>query len=319
MTILLALALLSPPAVRGVAIAPHYEGTRSPAQVTRMVDEIADLGANTLQVVVQWGQETIESTAIAPYRWGTDDAEVRRVLRHAKARGLKALVFPIVRLKVQGPGQWRGKLKPADRAAWWAAYRAFVLHYAKLAADEGAAMLSVGSELGTMEADEVEWRRLVRDVRRVFDGKLTYSANWDHFTHVGFWDALDYVGLNAYHPITTRNDASEDELRRSWTLIRQQLERWLDFVDRPLLFTEVGYPSVDGGAVRPYAHAAKGPVDLEEQRRAWQAFVDAWRGHPRLAGVFVWIWSGAGGASDIGYMPKGKPAEDVLRRYFGGG
>ena len=25
---------------------------------------------------------------------------------------------------------------------------------------------------------------------------LTYSANWDHFQHVPFWNALDFIGIS---------------------------------------------------------------------------------------------------------------------------
>ena len=47
----------------------------------------------------------------------------------------------------------------------------------------------------------------------------------------------------------------------------------------------------------------RGPVDLEEQRRAYQAFVEAWRGVDALGGVFFWIWDGAGGAGAPGKRP----------------
>jgi len=304
--------------IHGVVLAPHYEGEPAPAQLAEMVDEVSALGASHVQVVVQWGQTDVGSTRIEPYQWGTDDATVRRLVRDAHRRGLKVMIFPIVRLKALGPGRWRGTLQPSDRAAWWAAYQRFILHYARLAEDTGAALLSVGSELGSMEHEEARWRRLVADVRAIYRGRLVYSANWDHYPEVGFWDALDYVGINAYHPITARDDAPQAELSAAWRMIRDKLLVWLAFVDRPLLFTEVGYPSIDGGARRPYHHGATGPVDLEEQRRAYTAFRDAWRGQERLAGAFFWIWSGPGGPTDNGYTPRGKPAEQVLRAWFRG-
>lgn len=316
---LLLLPLLLAPPIRGVALAPHFEGERTAAQIEGMVDEIADLGATHIELVVQWGQETVESETLAPYRWGTDDDEVRRVIRYARGRGVEVLVFPIVRVAVQGPGLWRGKLRPRDRERWWNAYRAFVLHYARLAAEEGAALFSVGSELGAMEHERARWLTLIADVRAVFPGQLTYSANWDHFGHVTFWDALDLAGLNAYHPVTQSADPEPRDLVLTWRVIRGFIGRWLDLVDRPLLFTEVGYPSVDGGARRPYAYEVDGPPDLEEQRRAYEAFCEAWRDEPRLVGTFFWIWSGAGGPDDHRYTPRGKPAEAVLRRWFAGG
>ena len=308
-----ALLLLS---IHGVVMAPHHEGEPTRAQLERMVDEVREIGATHLQVVVQWGQPDVTSVQIQPYQWGTDDAQVREVSRYARKRGLKVLIFPILRVKTLGPGRWRGTLRPSGRAAWWWAYRRFILHYAALAEDVGAELFSVGSELSSMERDEQRWRALVADVRARYGGSLVYSANWDHFPQIRFWDALDYVGLNAYHPITDRDDASLVELSAAWRMIRDKLLVWLAFVDRPLLFTEVGYPSIDGGARRPYHHGSTGPVDLEEQRRAYVAFCDAWREQPGVAGAFFWIWSGEGGPTDNRYTPRGKPAEQALRVCF---
>ncbi len=314
----LVLSLLFAPQVRGVTVAPHFEGERDDARLQRMVDEVAELGASHLQVVVQWEQQTVESTRIEPYRWGTDDAEVSRLVRYAQRKGLTVLVFPIVRLVEQGPGRWRGKLRPASPDAWWASYRRFVLHYARLAADAGAGMLSVGSELGSMEGDEERWRDLVAAARAVFPGELTYSANWDHYPHVGFWDALDYVGLNAYHPITHADRPDGQELEAAWRLVRDKLLVWAALRRRPLLFTEVGYPSRPDGARRPYLHGADGAVDLAAQRDAYRAFCRAWSDERAVAGAFFWIWSGEGGSGDNRYTPRGKPAAEVLRRWFAG-
>ena len=53
------------------------------------------------------------------------------------------------------------------------------------------------------------------------------------------------------------------------------------------MLTEVGYPSVDGGAVWPWDYTRGGAVDVEEQRRGFAALARAWAGHD-LAGLFVW-------------------------------
>lgn len=313
---LLLTVLLSAPPIKGVSIAPHYAGTRRPADMDRLVDSARAFGANSVQIIVQWGQLDVNSTEIAPYRWGTNDAEIRRMIRYAHARQLSVLLFPIDRLKAQGPGAWRGTLDPADRPGWWAAYRRFIVHYARLAADEQVAMLSIGSELGSMEADEQQWRALIDEVRARFPGRLTYSANWDHFFKVPFWDALDVVGVNAYFPITGRDDASQAELTEAWAGTRLALRLWLRGQGKTLVFTELGYPSVEGGARRPYYYGGGGALDLEEQRRAFAAVIDTWRGDDHLEGLFIWRWSMAEGPLDRGYTPKGKPAGALLRAWF---
>ena len=85
-------------------------------------------------------------------------------------------------------------------------------------------------------------------MRQRTDAPLTYSANWDSYDRVKFWDALDYVGLTGYYELVSTNDATETEMRAAWVRIRDGLSRWQRGVGRPLVFTEIGYPSIDGGA-----------------------------------------------------------------------
>lgn len=155
-------------------------------------------------------------------------------------------------------------------------------------------------------------------MRGLFPGQVVYSANWDHYEHVPFWDALDLIGLTGYHRLTQVQPPSqptEAELVDSWARIRTVLLDWQanHHPGRPLVFTEVGYPSIDGAAYRPWEYTLGGTVDLEEQRRCWAAFAAAWAGEGRLAGFFAWNWWGVGGSDDANYTPRGKPALQVLR------
>jgi hypothetical protein len=75
---------------------------------------------------------------------------------------------------------------------------------------------------------------------------------------------------------------------------------------------------MDGAAVHPWDYTLSAPPDLEEQRRAFSAFVKVWSEVSRLAGVFFWDWYGAGGPTDTRYTPRGKPAAGVIRRWYRG-
>lgn len=317
LSLLFTMLLAAPPQIRAVAVAPHFDGARTPASTAQKIDEIAALGATHVQLVVQWGQADIYGHTIAPYRWGTDDAEIRRLIAYAHQRGLKVFLFPVLRLATLRPGEWRGTLEPQDRAQWWAGYRRFILHYAQLAAETQVELYSVGSELGAMEHERLRWLALILAVRGHFSGALTYSANWDHYTKVRFWPALDLIGVNGYHPLSERDDASEAELGARWITLRDQLLRWRP-KNRPLLLTEVGYPSVDGAARRPWHYTSAAAVDLEEQRRAWAAVYAAWHDQPDLIGLCVWAWHGTGGPSDGDYTVRHKPAAAIIRRWFKG-
>lgn len=301
--------------MRGFAVG-IYPGDGGAA--LRRIDEVAATGATWVALVVSWEQDDVRSSAIArsPRVTGAD-ADLRRALRRARARGLRALVFPILTVRQTRMGEWRGALRPSDASAWWLAYERFILHYAALAADGSAAALLIGSELGFSEGWRDRWYHLISGVERVFTGRLVYSANWDHYRAISFLPRLDHLGISAYFELTGRTDASEAELTRAWRRAAAELTAHARASGISLWLTEVGYPSRDGAAARPWDYGATGPVDLEEQRRCFAALVAAWDGQADLAGLFVWNWWGEGGPRDRDYTPRGKPAEAVLRAWFG--
>ena len=99
--------------------------------------------------------------------------------------------------------------------------------------------------------------------------------------------------------------------RLSWRL---DLTEWHAGRRHPLVFTELGYRSRAGCTATPWDEGAGGAVDLDEQRRAFEAFRRVWSASPLLDGVYVWNWYGFGGPTSIGYTPRGKPAEVEVKR-----
>ena len=73
-------------------------------------------------------------------------------------------------------------------------YTAFIAAWANVAEEEGAVALSVGTEMNAVQGRDAEWRGVIAAARRHFGGALTYSANWDAYQAVPFWDALDAIG-----------------------------------------------------------------------------------------------------------------------------
>ncbi|MCC6749519.1 MAG: hypothetical protein IT371_17775 [Deltaproteobacteria bacterium] len=305
----------SRPFLRGMALGHYTDLPR--VELAAKLRELKALGASHVSIVAQWSTRDVRSTSIAPRPdHTTPDAVLERMIAHARTQGLSVLLFPILDVQRRKPLEWRGTLKPTDWDAWWRSYRRFILHYARLAARTRAAILCVGSELVTTEGMRERWVELIAEVRKVYRGALLYSANWDHFEPVSFWEHVDLVGVTAYHSLAQKNDAPEEEMYLSWLRVRDTLGRWSRRLARPFIFTEVGYPSQDGGAVHPWDYTQGTAADPEEQRRAYRAFVRAWHGDKTLAGVFFWDWYGSGGLMDTQYTPRHKPAESVIRHWF---
>ena len=201
------------------------------------------------------------------------------------------------------------------------------------------ALLSVGSELSTLDGDHAAWSSLIAVVRRAYRGPLTYSGNWDHYQDVAIYDLVDLAGVCGYfalapplpgsaptgatlesHDAISPPGRAPKELAATWRARRAELERFVARVGRPLLFTEVGYLSQRGAAAWPWAEGATEPVDLDEQKRAYDAFAAVWEDAPAalLQGVYFWNWYGWGGPRSGGYTPRGKPAAAVIEAYFRG-
>lgn len=218
---------------------------------------------------------------------------------------------------------WPGDIAMVDAddwAIWFRLYRRFIVHHAVLAEHSDAGLFSIGVELGQTLGQETEWRKLISAVRRVYGGRLTYSGNWwADYDRAPFWDALDFVGVDAYFPLAPGVEADRAELvvgaRRAVAELAAAAERF----GKPILLTEVGFAARQGAWVAP--HEEGGELSEAHQALAYEVFLEA-LGRPRwLAGLYVWkVFSheDAENRDRPDFRLFGRPAESVVARYFGG-
>jgi serralysin len=288
---------------------------------------LATTSANWAGVLVTWYMPDKNSTIIEPdlLQTPTDEA-VRRAIQELRSQGQKVMLKPHVDVK---DGTWRGTITPADKNAWFQSYRTFILHYAALAQETGVELLCVGTELATLSdarsADE--WSDVIAGVRGTFGGLLTYAANAtspaDEFTSVSFWGRLDVLGLDAYVPLTDKINPTREELVRAWTRNRYGADmvaafrNWQAAWGKPVIFTEIGYRSADGANRAPWDWQASASADVAEQADCYEAAYQVWtRENAWMNGIFWWAWSvPEPRPGDTDYNPRGKPAEEVLRRW----
>ena len=285
-----------------------------------LLDEIRATGADHVELVVPWYLADVRASAIHDHaRFTPPPATITRAIADAHAAGLRVLLFPILRLEQQGsPAEWRGTLDPADRAALRASYIARIAALARLAHQGRVEVLSVGSELSTLDVDRAFFEPVVAAVRRVFHGALTYSGNWDHFEQVAIYDLVDYAGLCGYFKLSEGPTTDVEQLTAAWRAVRVRMEAVRARVGRPLLLAEVGYLSQAGASAWPWNEGATERIDLADQARCYQAFRRVWQdaSPSLLAGVYFWNWYGWGGDRSRGYTPRGKPAADEIRAFF---
>jgi len=302
--------------IRGMALPPYAEFPELSYEA--MLDRLLTIGTTHVSIIVNWEQNTIYDNRIQARSFGVpDDNRIRKLIQHAHTNGLKVMLFPILHVNRRSDGEWRGRLDPRDLGRWQNDYRNFILHYARLANQESVEIFSVGSELSSMEKHTDYWKGLIAQVRTEFAGKMIYSSNWDHFHHPEFWEDLDYIGVSAYFEVSTDSKQAIHKVTQTWEARRSELLEFARSKERPLILTEVGYPSVDSAAVKPWDYTSKSGPNSLQQLAAYRSLVDAWvTPSADFGGVFIWHGWGRGGELDTSYSFWDKPSQQLVKSWF---
>lgn len=325
--------LLSLAAVRG----------NQPRQIQKMRgvcwEAVGKIGANEIAPLRDAGVDWISQTPFGWCRstrsaevilatgprvyWGESDEGLAETARLARAIGIKTLLKPHLWV---GHRDWVGDLKMASEAdwkVWFDSYEKFILHYAELAEHEKMDALAVGTELCGTSSRAADWRKLIAKIRAVYRGPLTYCANWEEADRVPFWSDLDFIGVQAYYPLSDAPHPKSPELRASWDRIARRLEELSGRTKRPIVFTEVGYRSISGGAREPWNWDTDGGTDFGLQSNAYRALFESLWGRSWFGGTFIWKWNPRLAASgnpdqktERDFTPQGKPALNVIREYY---
>jgi hypothetical protein len=252
--------------VLGPLWAPENEGAWKKRQLA-LLDRAVARGVTDLQVVVQWTQVSVSAIEIAPFE-SVHDTLLTWVLDKAKQRKLRVLLTP--RVAVENEASWavRG-LAPSSWERWWWSYQRVALHYAKVAATRKVAMYAVGSELSSTEGQLDRWRKLIKAVRKVYPGKLTYMAAAEGFDKVPFWDALDVVGIS----VDQAEPRSESQLVELLSPLPKRIGRSSKARDLGYLISE--------------ASCGEGERDDARELLCQRALFHSFSAEVRLLGVFV--------------------------------
>jgi hypothetical protein len=278
---------------------------------------LASTGANWVAVVVEQYQTSADSTSIFPTSSTVSNASISSIVAQAHALHLNVTLRPLIDTL---SGAYRGTIgasfTPSQWATWFASYQTYILNYAALAQRLGVQQLVIGTELEEASTHASEWLSLIKKIRRVYGGSLTYAANFgSEVESISWWGALNDIGVDAYYSL---NPTEPDFGWSTYLTQLSALSRRFD--NKPILFTEVGYTSMANTASEPWNYTVNSPLSLTAQSDAYQATFQAVASEPWLAGMYWWAWSPQipNGPTDSGYSPQNKPAEQVLTSWYGG-
>lgn len=222
-------------------------------------------------------------------------------------------------------GEFTGLIKMESEADWKrleSSYSNFILHYAELAEEVNAEVFCIGTELEEFIKNRPDyWKQLIKEIKTVYKGKLTYAANWDEFWDTPFWSELDYIGIDAYFPVSDQATPSVEDCLKGWEKHKQGLKTFSETLDRPILFTEFGYRSVDYTAKEPWRYdRSMTSVNLEAQDNATKALFMAVWDEDWFAGGYLWKWfidhDNVGGVEDNQFTPQNKPVEQTIKQFY---
>jgi hypothetical protein len=307
---------------KGMSYAAWWHDTYATENSDTSLENLKITGTEWVSLIVTWYQDNVSSTEIDndSNRTPTGDSLIHAINK-IHSLNMSVMLKPTVDLQVQN-GNWRGSIyfdSEDEWDAWFSSYERFILHYADLAEKNNVEQFCVGVEYKGTVHREYNWRDIIEKVRERYTGPITYASNWDNYKNINWWDALDFVSIDAYFPLTNKADPTVDELKNGWEKWENEIEEFQESVNKQIIFTEIGYCSRDGTNIKPYDYWTLGSVDLQEQADCYNATFQTFWGKPWLAGIYWWMWDSnpeVGGPSDKSYTTYRKPAESIVKEYY---
>jgi hypothetical protein len=343
-------------------------GQYAGAEAAESMRKLADTGANYACIAFATQMRDSQSPE---FGWADEnprmvsDDEIRRAIDLAGENGMDVILKPVINCR---DGTWRAWIRfhrpitDEERAAgitghvdpwrdepefvegvvsdekqwdaWWKRYTAFLVHYAKIAEEKQVKVLCLGCEMSSTEELEDQWRKLIAEVRAVYDGALTYDCNHGREDDVAWWDAVDFISVSAYYAVsppegTTVEEAAVattpvSEIVAEFTGVKKQLAALSAKWSKPILFIETGAVSARSSSRYPWSHRLdprEFPTDEQEQANYYQAMFEVFYDEPWFMGFAWWDWPARLYPTEYaprhrGFCAYGKQAEQVLRGWY---
>lgn len=287
------------------------------------LEQVKRLGANAIAVVpYSWMRDPKKPS---PFRFSNrpgseNDEGVIHALYEAKKRGMFTVLKPHVWLG----DSWPGEVEMTSESDWelfFEYYYQWISHYALMAQMHQVDALCIGVEFSKATlGQEHRWRELIKKLRKIYRGNLTYAANWgEEFENITFWDQLDFIGLNCYYPLSENQDASVDELKQGFQQVLTKIEQVKTKYQLPVVLTEIGFRSVDAPWIYPHQEAGERQFNEEDQVKAYDAVLRATSENPVVDGMLWWKWPTNPVQQiegDRRFIPVSKKAEKTLEYWF---
>ena len=298
-----------------------YVATNSAIDSTN-ITPLINVNCNWIsQMPFAFGQVNSTQVSYDPINqwWGETDIGIITTTQLAKTKGIKTLLKP----QLWFSGTYSGAFTLSsenDWLIWENNYRNYILHFAHLADSINIEMFCVGTELKLVVQNRPSfWSNLIDSIRSFYGGKLIYAANWDDYNLVPFWNKLDYIGIDGYFPISTLTTPPVEEIIKGWTTKLSVIDQYRISQNKDVVFTEIGYKSVDACAYEPWNPVSTG-LNIQAQANAVRGFLQVFANKAWFKGAFIWKWypkhESSGGNTDKDYTPQNKSTQIILKKAY---
>lgn len=296
--------------IRGISFTGARHGKVSEAKESlELMKE--KTGCNTVILVIGALQETAHSEKIDyKHSFMPKDEELKEIIQYSQQIGLRVILKPFLNCK---DGTWRAYINFFDKdvvcepkwSNWFQSYTDYQMHYAKIANETSCEMLVIGCEMVMSERREMEWRKLIEEIRTVYHGLITYNTDKYQEDNLTWWDALDVISSSGYYPI------------HDWDNQLARIEAVVKKYNKPFFFGEAGCKSCTGASKVPNDWTIQGDISHAEQEQYYRMMFDKCRDRNFVHGFGFWDWHSklykeADGLRDRGYALYGKAACELI-------
>lgn len=226
---------------------------------------------------------------------------------------------------------------------WFHSFTECQKYFSYLAERAGIDSMIIGAEYYGTEGQNKYWEKVIKEVRNNFSGPITYE-----FTHASrkkydlkWINSLDYLSYSYYPPAADANiepldPAYNDGAKETPVYTVEDMVKYLQprkdriksimerFDNKPIAFTEYGVRSAHGCIMQPYNFLWDTYYDGKQQADYMEASFRTFSDIEGWMGLFWWKWDetqsrpqyAGDPKGDRGFTIQGKPAEDVMRRWF---
>jgi len=313
------------------------------------LDGLIATGANSVILSPSLRMETGRSSRVTMAGEETLESQLdvlRCLAEYLRDAGVSVSIKPDV---CPLDGTWNALIDPENPQQWFSSLKGYLLSYARMAEATGVTALYLTNENQSMVANpdnEGAWRDIIAAIREVFSGEISVNAIinnayvgsttarnvWEtEVMNIPFADALDFIGVSFYLPLTNKTDPTVGEIKRAWHGNREGLDiiGTLEEIHRrygkSVMISEIAYRALDGTNMTPYMATDRG-VDLQEQCDLFEALLQilSSEGEGWIRGVSIYGWFAypepdtqmAYLGELISASVQGKPAERLLTDWF---